>query len=45
MKDRARLQPGECLVVLGAAGGVGLAAVELGAFMGATVIAAASSDD
>jgi NADPH:quinone reductase len=45
LKDRAGLQPGESLVVLGAAGGVGLAAVELGAFMGATVIAAASSDD
>jgi NADPH2:quinone reductase len=45
LKDRARLQSGETLVVLGAAGGVGLAAVELGALMGATVIAAASSDD
>ena len=45
LKDRARLQPGESLVVLGAAGGVGLAAVELGALMGAKVIAAASSDD
>jgi NADPH2:quinone reductase len=45
LKDRANLQPGENLVVLGAAGGVGLAAVELGAVMGATVIAAASSDD
>jgi NADPH2:quinone reductase len=45
LKDRARLQPGESLVVLGAAGGVGLAAVELGAVMGATVVAAASSDD
>jgi NADPH:quinone reductase len=45
LKDRAQLQPGETLVVLGAAGGVGLAAVELGAAMGATVIAAASSDD
>ena len=45
LKDRGRLQPGESLVVLGAAGGVGLAAVELGALMGATVIAAASSDD
>jgi NADPH:quinone reductase len=45
LKDRSRLQPGENLVVLGAAGGVGLAAVELGAVMGATVIAAASSDD
>jgi NADPH:quinone reductase len=45
LKDRARLRPGETLVVLGAAGGVGLAAVELGAAMDATVIAAASSDD
>ena len=45
LKERARLRPGETLVVLGAAGGVGLAAVELGALMGATVIAAASSDD
>lgn len=45
LKDRAQLRPGESLVVLGAAGGVGLAAVELGASMGATVIAAASSDD
>jgi NADPH2:quinone reductase len=45
LKDRARLQPGETLVVLGAAGGVGLAAVEIGALMGAKVIAAASSDD
>ncbi|HEV3134078.1 MAG TPA: NADPH:quinone oxidoreductase family protein [Acidimicrobiia bacterium] len=45
LKDRGRLEPGETLVVLGAAGGVGLAAVELGAVMGATVIAAASSDD
>jgi NADPH:quinone reductase len=45
LKDRGRLQPGEVLLVLGAAGGVGLAAVELGAAMGATVIAAASSDD
>jgi NADPH:quinone reductase len=45
LKDRGRLQPGETLVVLGAAGGVGLAAVEIGALMGARVIAAASSDD
>jgi NADPH:quinone reductase len=45
LKDRAALQPGESLVVLGAAGGVGLAAVELGAAMGANVIAAASSKD
>lgn len=45
LKDRAALQPGETLLVLGAAGGVGLAAVELGATMGATVIAAASTDE
>lgn len=43
LKDRARLQAGETLLVLGAAGGVGLAAVELGKAMGARVIAAASS--
>jgi len=43
--DRGRLQPGETLLVLGAAGGVGLAAVELGAAMGANVIAAASTDE
>ena len=43
--DRAELQAGETLLVLGAAGGVGLAAVELGALMGARVIAAASTDD
>lgn len=45
LKDRAQLQPGETLLVLGAAGGVGLAAVELGKAMGARVIAAASSDE
>lgn len=44
LKDRARLQPGETLLVLGAAGGVGSAAVELGKAMGAHVIAAASSE-
>ena len=43
LKDRARLVAGETLLVLGAAGGVGLAAVELGVAMGATVIAAVSS--
>ncbi|GAC1368465.1 MAG: NADPH:quinone oxidoreductase family protein [Ktedonobacteraceae bacterium] len=43
LKDRAKLQPGETLLVLGAAGGVGLAAVELGHLLGAKVIAAASS--
>jgi NADPH2:quinone reductase len=45
LKDRAALQPGETLLVLGAAGGVGLAAVELGKLMGARVIAAASSEE
>jgi NADPH2:quinone reductase len=45
LKQRADLRPGERLVVLGAAGGVGSAAVELGAAMGATVIAAASTDE
>jgi NADPH2:quinone reductase len=45
LKDRGQLKAGETLLVLGAAGGVGLAAVELGAAMGARVIAAASSDD
>lgn len=44
LKDRAQLQPGETLLVLGASGGVGLAAVQLGKAMGARVIAAASSD-
>jgi len=43
LRDRAKLQAGETLLVLGAAGGVGLAAVELGKLMGARVIAAASS--
>lgn len=43
--DRAALRPGETLVVLGAAGGVGLTAVELGKRLGARVIAAASSDE
>jgi len=45
LKDRAQLKAGETLLVLGAAGGVGLAAVELGKVMGATVIAAASTED
>lgn len=45
LKDRGALRPGETLLVLGAAGGVGLAAVELGRAMGAKVIAAASSQD
>ncbi|MBI1340512.1 zinc-binding dehydrogenase [bacterium] len=45
LKDRAALKPGEKLLVLGAAGGVGLAAVELGVAMGAEVIAAASTQE
>ncbi len=45
LKDRAQIQPGETLLVLGAAGGVGLAAVEIGKAMGARVIAAASSEE
>ncbi|HET7203887.1 MAG TPA: NADPH:quinone oxidoreductase family protein, partial [Steroidobacteraceae bacterium] len=44
LKQRAQLQPGETLLVLGAGGGVGTAAVELGKVMGARVIAAASND-
>ncbi|KMO31884.1 NADPH:quinone oxidoreductase family protein [Methylobacterium aquaticum] len=43
LQDRAKLKPGETLAVLGATGGVGLAAVELGHAMGARVIACASS--
>ncbi|HEY5944028.1 MAG TPA: NADPH:quinone oxidoreductase family protein [Kofleriaceae bacterium] len=43
--DRAAVKAGETLLVLGAAGGVGIAAVELGALLGARVIAAASSAD
>tara|TARA_B100001059_G_scaffold150117_1_gene149959 strand:- start:279 stop:1262 length:984 start_codon:yes stop_codon:yes gene_type:complete len=45
LKQRANLQPGETLLVLGASGGVGLSAVELGKVMGARVIAAASTDE
>lgn len=45
LKQRANLQPGETLLVLGAAGGVGSTAVELGKHMGAKVIAAASSEE
>ncbi len=43
--DRAQLKAGETMLVLGAAGGVGLAAVEIGKVLGARVIAAASSDE
>lgn len=45
LKDRAKLIEGETLLVLGASGGVGLAAVELGKLLGATVIAAASTEE
>ncbi len=45
LKDRAAIKAGETLLVLGAAGGVGLAAVELGKLLGARVIACASSDE
>ncbi len=45
LKQRANLQPGETLLVLGAAGGVGTSAIELGKQMGAKVIAAASTDE
>lgn len=45
LEDRARPKPGETLAVLGAAGGTGLAACELGKLMGLKVIACASSDE
>ncbi len=45
LRDRGALRPGETLLVLGAAGGVGLAAIEIGKAVGARVIACASSDD
>jgi NADPH2:quinone reductase len=45
LKQCAKLQAGETLLVLGAAGGVGLAAVDIGHALGATVIAAASSEE
>jgi NADPH2:quinone reductase len=45
LRDRAGLQPGETLAVLGASGGVGQAAVELGKVLGARVIACASSEE
>ena len=45
LRSRAKLRPGETLAVLGASGGAGLAAVEIGHLMGARVIACASSDD
>ena len=45
LRDRGQLADGETLLVLGAAGGVGLAAIEIGKALGARVIAAASADD
>jgi NADPH:quinone reductase len=45
LRQRAEMKPGETLLVLGAAGGVGLAAVEIGKAMGARVIAGASSEE
>jgi NADPH2:quinone reductase len=45
LRDRAALQAGETLLVLGAAGGVGLAAIEIGKALGARVIACASSEE
>ena len=45
LRDRAGLRAGERLLVLGAAGGVGMAAVQVGKRLGATVIAAASSEE
>jgi len=45
LENRAKLKAGESLAVLGAAGGTGLAAVEIGKLMGARVIACASTDD
>jgi NADPH2:quinone reductase len=45
LADRGRLQAGQTLLVLGAAGGVGLAAIELGKAMGARVVAAVSSEE
>ena len=45
LKQRANIQPGETLLVLGASGGVGLATVQLGKAMGAKVIAAASTQE
>ncbi|MGE3832534.1 MAG: NADPH:quinone oxidoreductase family protein, partial [Parvibaculaceae bacterium] len=44
LKDRAQLKPGETLAVLGASGGVGQAAIEIGKAMGARVVACASDD-
>lgn len=45
LKDRGQLRPGETVLVLGASGGIGLAAIEIAKAMGARVIAAASSEE
>jgi NADPH:quinone reductase len=45
LKDRAKLRAGETLLIMGASGGVGLAAIQLGKLMGARVIAAASTQE
>lgn len=45
LQNRGHLQPGERMLVLGAAGGVGLSAIEIGKAMGAHIVAAASSDE
>ncbi len=45
LKQRAKIQKGETLLVLGAAGGVGVTAIQIGKAMGATVIAAASTEE
>lgn len=45
LRDRAKIKPGETLAVLGASGGVGQSAIEIGKILGARVIACASSDE
>ena len=45
LKQQAKIQPGETLLVMGAAGGVGIATIQIAKAMGATVIAAASSEE
>src|SRR5262245_9907676 len=45
LRDRAALRAGETLLVLGAGGGVGIAAIDIGKTLGARVVAAASNDD
>tara|TARA_B110001454_G_C12722124_1_gene435153 strand:- start:2734 stop:3750 length:1017 start_codon:yes stop_codon:yes gene_type:complete len=45
LKDKAQLQPGETVLIMGASGGVGISAIEIAKAMGAKVVAAASSDE